>query len=549
MSLEGVAAQRISQKGWEELVTRYYIFAMFALAVAVGATTAVAETTTIVVPVLPGQGAVWVELPPHGIDPAEATVSGALRGVTGISGSSVVYEPSQSAFERTRFDVFRVEGSGRALRVVAVTSQSLKLQGTRVGATGTLGVGWETLGSVTWDQVLGAYVTTGAGELSFDFLRDSIDYLVPDIDLRTGVGDSEAEITLRPPPPGGGAAPGLPTEAKMLVYQAGGRGDDLWELWLVPNAGAYDLELVVIPAAGGEVHATMAAPPQSELEMVLGWVNDDLRLVVAGWDQITAERPEGVAKDATWHRFGNLLGGGGSLELDELRIQRVGTVLERELVAADDFETGSWAGTWSSPARGALHVGSEGPMSSTHDHVLVASVDRARVVGPDYLVRFLTVPRSLMACRFDLDASSLTSLESSGVKVFALRDVSHEPPRAGEYARLLVRHRQPGPEIRLVAGGTPATATPWIPLGNDAATIEVQWEKTQAEGVRLDLWIDGCGPDPLACESGWGLQGAGQSGLVTAVQLGAVGGLLGDTGVLRFDDVACVGDSWNEELP
>jgi hypothetical protein len=154
-----------------------------------------------------------------------------------------------------------------------------------------------------------------------------------------------------------------------------------------------------------------------------------------------------------------------------------------------------------------------------------------------------------MTCRFHLDLTRLVSLGRfpGRAKVFTLRDEARQGSPPGDLARLIVRAAEGEHRVRLVGLGTSSTAaTPWIPLQQGEAELEVQWRKTSADDARLDLWVDGCGPDPLACATGWRVTGLDQPGLVATVRLGAVGGFVDLGGEVRFDDVACAGDAWVE---
>lgn len=530
---------------------------MFALALVVGSMTAFAETPTVVLPADSEDQFASLYLPTYGIVPADAIVSGAMRGDVEVDGSYVLYEPDPLSFRETMFDLFRVEGSGTVLNVAVLRSRRENWLGTQAGATATPDPGWEILGDVVWDETSGAYVVTESGELAFDFERDG----VPDDRHRDGgqAGSGtllETNLPPPPPPPLGGGPSGEPP---ILLYQGSGPGGEVWSLWLEPKPGRYDVELVLADAAGEEVHESVQGPPGRGLSIRLdgsavgGPPVAELYVTSPDAPDASVPLPPDFSADRTRHRFGYLDSGSEEpAQLDNLAVSRWTTVLERQLVAFDDFEGGSWSGLWSSPEAGALKVQPDrtvvegGPAA---DHVLAVSVPVAQMVGPDYLVRALEVPRAVVACRFDLDASSLTSPEPHGIAVFAMLDESQSPPGSQAYARLMVRHHQSLPEIRLLTGARSASATPWIPLESDGVTIEVQWRKTQAGGARLDLWVDGCGPDRQVCANGWELQDLAQPGLVTAVKLGAVGGLPGDGGVLRFDDVACVGDSWIDEVP
>jgi hypothetical protein len=322
------------------------------------------------------------------------------------------------------------------------------------------------------------------------------------------------------------------------------------DLWLHPSGGGYQLGVVMVSAAGNVKRAIVPVPEGPEIGIDLGLFDGDavLTLTTPGgeiYHRVAA--PLGFSMDRTRHRFGHLEGPGqDAMVVDDLRVARSSMDLSRQVVVVDDFDGPEWAGVWTSPEVGAVKLAPASDLKPgrADGGVLIVSLDQAGLLGPDYLERSLEVPRVAMTCVFDLDLSSLLGLDSGvgGATVLAFRDQSRQDPTAGNLARLQVRRNGGNREVRLVG----IEATPWIPLPEHEATLEVQWQRTAADESRLDLWIDGCGPDDDACASGWEVTGAGPAGLVTAVRLGALEAASGAGGVVRFDDVACAGDSWVE---
>ena len=531
---------------------------ILSIALLLGSTAAHAVAPTVVVPAAPTNGA-WGPIPiplaPLGIDPASVTVTGALRGTVDYDGTRLVYLPDRSRFTLTDFDLLWIEvpGVGTVLNVAMVRAESdiPRELVAHAGDTAVADLGWDLGGAAVWDPESGSYVVAGKGELEFDFMRDDVTVWTFDPSGHGAQSGSGSSVTLRPPPPG---AP-FTGPSSMLVYQ-GGKGGDLWELWLHPAEDHSVIEAVLTSATGYVARTSVSVPAGPEIAIDLTSYGGEvvLRLTAQGGENFeTLNLPPGFGFDRTWHRFGNLEGRDveNAIELDDLRVARGSTDLARQVVVVDDFDAPEWAEEWTPPTAGALKVGSAGVKTSAldRDGELLASLDRAAVVGPDYLARNLDVPRVAMTCRVDLDLSSLVGQEDGGASatVLAFRDESQPDPVARDQARLQVRQQGRERQVRLVGPGAhQVETTPWIPLAEGAATLEVQWQKTAADQSRLDLWIDGCGPPGQPCESGWELSGIEQTGLVTAVRLGILASTATVKGEVRFDDVACAGDSWVE---
>ncbi len=534
-----------------------YFLITFALLVVPVAAYGVAPT--VVLPTPPFDGAssplttvtITIPLALLGIDPATVTVAGALRGEVYRDGGEIFYVPDPARFLLTDFDLLRVRtpGGQTVLNVAVVRAESdvPKELVSRAGDAAVAGPGWSLDGAAAWDPSSGAYVVEGRGEIEFDFLRDDVTDQTLGTASHGAQSGSGSSMTLRPPPPD--APLGLPSST--LVYQGGG-GDEVWELWLRPNGEGHQLEVALKPAAGDALRTFVPVPEGPEVGIELGSFGGTVALTLSTPGSTTDHHvvaPLGFSMDRTWHRFGNLANRGyGTMEVDDLRVARTSADLARQVVVVDDFDGPEWDGVWISPGAGALKLGPSNDLGSGRDGggVLVASLDQAALFGPAYLARSLEVPRVAMTCRFDLDLSSLSGESVAGsATVLAFRDESQAEPLARDRARLLVRQEGQERQVRLVGPGAgEAAATPWVALPGDAASLEVQWQKTAADESRLDLWIDGCGPDEEVCGSGWEVGGVEPEGLVTAVRLGVLEAAAGLSGEVRFDDIACAGDSW-----
>lgn len=525
----------------------------FAIALILVPAAAHGVAPTVVLPISPVESAlspVAIPLAVLGIDPDTVTVTGALRGTVYRDGDQVFYAPDPLAFQETYFDLLRVatpEGPA-VLNVGVVQAESglpMELV-SHAGYTAVADPGWGTEGAAAWDPASGSYLVTGKGEIEFDFLRDDVSAWTVDVSGKGGQSGSGSSVTLRPPPPN---APFVET-SPLLMYQGGSEGG-VWELWLHSAGGGHQLEVVLASGLGAE-STTVPLPEAPEVGVELDARAGEvlLRLTAGGAETDHYPLlPPGFGLDRTWHRFGNLDGDDQrSIELAELRVVRTSLDLARQVVVVDDFDAPSWSEAWTSPEAGALKVGPAILPRSDGDGLLVVSVDRAAEVGPDYLARTLEVPRVAMTCRFGLDLSSLSSFElgSGGATLLVFRDASLEATQERDFARLLARAEGQDRQVRLVGGGMQAAATPWISLPGHSATLEVQWRKTAPDQSRLDLWIDGCGPAGQPCEKGWEVTGIPELGLVNEVRLGILGGFYGSGGEVRFDDVACAGDSWVE---
>jgi len=531
---------------------------ILSIALLLGSAATHAVPPTVVVPAVPTNGA-WGPIPIPlallGIDPANVTVSGALRGTVEYDGTRLLYLPDRSRFTLTDFDLLwiKIPRVGPVLNVAVVRAESAipRELVAHAGDTAVADPGWTLCGAAEWDPASGAYVVAGKGELELDFLRDDVAARTLDTSGHGAQSGSGSSVTLRPPPPG---AP-FTVPASMLVYQGGSEGN-LWELWLHPAEDHYVLEAVLTSATGDVARTPLSVPagPEIAIDLTSGGNGVVLVLDVAGSEVIQPlGLPPAFGFDRTWHRFGNLEGRdeGNAIELDDLRVARDTIDLARQVVVVDDFDAPEWAEEWTPPKAGALRVEPAGlePSGRDGDGTLIASLDQAAEVGPSYLARRLDVPRVAMTCRVDLDLSSLVGQEDGGASatVLAFRDESQAEPVAWDYARLQVRQQGQERQVRLIGPDAQETqATAWIPLAEGAATLEVQWQKTAADQSRLDLWIDGCGPPGQPCESGWELTGIEQTGLVTAVRLGILASTATVKGEVRFDDVACAGDSWVE---
>lgn len=526
------------------------------IAILLGSAAAHAVPPTVIVPVAQLNGA-WGPIPIPlallGIDPASVRVSGALRGTVEYDGTQFLYLPDRSTFTLTDFDLLRVgvRTVGTVLYVAMVGAESAipRELVAHAGDTAVADLGWELAGAAEWDPASGSYVVAGTGELAFDFLRDDVTERTFDTSTHGAQSGSGTSVTLRPPPPG---SP-LTVPSSMLVYEGGG-GGDLWELWLHPAEDQHMLEAVLTSATGEGARTFASVPegPEIGIDLLSGGNGAVLVLHVAGseTDQVL-NMPPAFGFDRTWHRFGNLGGSSqeNAFELDDLRVARSSIDLARQVVAVDDFDAPEWAEEWTPPLGGALELGPAALQQSERDGdgELIASLDQAAVLGPDYLARELDVPRVAMTCRVDLDLSSLSDQDNGGgsATVLAFRDESQPDPEARDYARLQVRQQGAERQVRLVGpDALRAETTPWVPLAAGAGTLEVQWLKTAIDTSRLDLWIDGCGPPGQPCGSGWELTGIEQTGLVTAVRLGILTSTATIRGEVRFDDIACAGDSW-----
>ena len=530
---------------------------ILSIALLLGSAAARAVPPTVVVPAVPTNGE-WGPIPIPlallGIDPASVTVSGALRGTVEYDGSELLYLPDRSRFTLTDFDLLwiGIPGVGPVLNVAVVRAESdiPRELVAHAGETAIADLGWDVDGTAEWDPASGSYVVAGKGELAFDFMRDDVTARTFGTAAHGAQSGSGSSVTLRPPPPG--APFTVPTS--MLVYQGGNEGD-LWELWLDPAEDHYVLEAVLTSATGNVARTPVTVPAGPEIGIDLASYAGEvvLRLTALGGETFNElNLPLGFGFDRTWHRFGNLSGRDEEnvIELDDLRVARGSIDLARQVVVVDDFDAPEWAEEWTPPTAGALKVETTGVKTSVRDGdgELIASLDQAAVVGPDYLARNLDVPRVAMTCRIDLDLSSLVGQEDSGgATVLAFRDESQPDPVARNQALLQVRRQGRERQVRLVGPGAhQVETTPWIPLAEGTATLEVQWQKTAADQSRLDLWIDGCGTPLQPCASGWELTGIEQTGLVTAVRLGILASTASVKGEVRFDDVACAGDSWVE---
>ncbi len=535
-----------------------YKFFSLSIAILLGSAAAHAVPPTVVVPAARINGA-WGPIPlplaELGIDPATATLTGALRGTLDRDGSQVFYLPDRARFSLTDFDLLRVGDQRGAtllnMAMVRAESDFPRELVAHAGDTAVSDPGWDLAGAAAWDPAAGSYVVAGSGELAFDFLRDDVTAWTFDMTGHGAQSGSGSSVTLRPPPPNTPFT--VPTS--MLVYQ-GGSGDDLWELWLQPWNEGYRFEAVLTSGTGQAARTFIPVPQGPEVGIDLSSYAGEvtLGLTAAGGETVrNLAMPPAFGLDRTWHRFGNLgdRSEGNAIGLDDLRVARGSIDLARQVVVVDDFDAPEWAEEWTPPTAGALRLGSKRLVRPERDGdgTLIASLDKAAVVGPDYLARNLEVPRVAMTCRIALDLTSLRDQEdgTGRATVLAFRDESQPDPAARDYARLQVRQQGLERQVRLVGPGAHLNgATPWIPLAEGAATLEVQWQKTSTDQSRLDLWIDGCGPPTQPCGSGWELTGIEQTGLVTAVHLGILASTPTVKGEVRFDDIACAGDSWVE---
>lgn len=421
------------------------------------------------------------------------------------------YLPDCAGILRAGFDFFQLKqlGGGGLTNVVVHASEGAstlhvveeKAEGGKLGEGWTFG-GGPGVRIVEWsgsDGLEGSHgfradgAQIGDSYVSFSF-PDAFGVQQPP----DGIGDNQGTVTtviIRPPttPPFG------ETSGEQLIYSTGDFA-----------TGAAPDTALRLRSIAGELSVRAEARVASEpFEVVTPWCDlqegnneiqvyhrhsldheDYLKLsnVVGGAQECddTVDGFTSAATAAAEHRFGIMepQQGGIAFDFDDMRIEsaRYETQLVGEVI--DDFESGAWSNRWTmTGSSGVLDVAAE----SSHTGFWGLRI-RPELATSTYLLLHLPSETSDLGCHFSLGgdgAMSTPSDTTARTLVFSARGTG------GDRVRLWLRQASSGHEIR---AHSPPHQSAWLPLPQLPAALDLRWQS----GL-LELWIDGCGPDPEHC--------------------------------------------------